>query len=181
MSGAIRDKIIFVFLFLTLGVSVRWIVNHWKPSHKPQNNQSLSSATRKTSSPNGANAIRFSDICWRLEQEASQNQKLSLEQSRFIQAASTGFCFCMRDQIDKHQYLGTAASSTEMQHNYFDFLRTTQGLKTKEYCHQVAKFELYRKTGRAVAALKPPTKPMKQSKPNPVKKVEISAKRPQSQ
>ncbi|MBL7670560.1 MAG: hypothetical protein JNM39_08740 [Bdellovibrionaceae bacterium] len=161
MSGAIRDKIIFVFLFLTLGVSIRWVINHWRPLHPQHINNSSGSGLRKSTNSKLDSSARFSDICWSLEQEVAQDKKISTEQAQFIKAAAPGFCFCMGDQIDKHKYLGSAKSAQEVKHNFFYFLKTTQGQKTKEYCRQVAKFELYRKTGRAVAALKPPAKPLK--------------------
>ncbi len=165
MSGEIRDKLLLLLLFLIVGVSLRGAFNHWKPGSKQKNlvRKGSPELLRKTQEVQ----LRFSELCWQIEKNSFENQKLTPEQGQFLKSTSTAYCFCMDDQVSRHHYFGTSVAAQGMKHNYLSFLQTTQGQKVREYCHQIAKYEIYRKTGRAIASTKPPTKmkpPGKQQK-----------------
>jgi hypothetical protein len=154
MSGGIREKFVFVFLFLLFGVSLRWGFNHFSEQSPGRLNRSRVSDQPKAV---GGPLIRFSEFCWNLEQSGLEKKRKESASGALVRTGATAFCFCMGDQIEKHKHLKIMSSFQEMKHNYFSFINTSQGKKIKDYCHQLAKYEIYRKTGRSIAAYRPPT------------------------
>lgn len=146
MTSSVKVKIAILVGLTSLGLFLRWGLGQWVPETDAEEAALASRTSTLSFSKKGLGSSQgVVKTC--LDLESKNQSKANEEQQQFLKATASAYCYCIGVQLEKSDWYATS---------FVDFLKSDRGQKISHYCHQVAKFEIHRKTGRAVSSWPPP-------------------------
>lgn len=152
MFGNVKWLVFFGGCFLLLGLGLRAGLNHWVPDIHFE-----ASATKSGKTSGTSRTGHFYRVCMSLEE--SRLMSPSVASNQFLKETAPSYCFCLSQKLKANsQEYNQFMSFGGLEEIFKSYISSPRGKKVSDYCHQLARVETHRKTGRGLASLPPPPK-----------------------